>query len=88
MITREQCKELLEAIDKYPGLKVDHLEFVKIVRKKLENKEQFTEIDEDNITSELEGWLSAERGFTEGRTTGDKQLWEFMVDACAIFLVP
>ena len=88
MITKEQCDELLESINKYPGLKVDHLEFIRIVRKRIKDGEQFTEIDEDNIKSELNGWLTAERGFTEERTTADRQLWEFMVDACAIFLDP
>lgn len=88
MITKEQCDELLESINKYPELKVDHLEFVRIIQKRIKDGEQFTEIDEDNIKSELNGWFTAERGFTEGPTTGDERLREFMIDACAIFLDP
>ena len=88
MITKEQCNELLEAINKYPGLKVDHLDFIKIVKKKAENGEQLSEIDENNIKSELEDWLMIERGFTNNSTTENKQLREFMIDACTIFLNP
>ena len=88
MITKEQCDELLESINKYPGLKVDHLEFIRIVQKRIKDGEQFTEIDEDNIKSELNDWLTVERSFTKGPTTGDNQLREFMIDACAIFLDP
>lgn len=76
MITKEKIK-LFNELLKVTGIAVDHLEFVKVLQ-----KPSFTELDEENVKTQLKDWMRTEKKFK----STPESMKRFMLEACSIFL--